>query len=42
MLSALRPVADDNALRTAFAECVRLKPEVHSARGNRAMSQLGG
>lgn len=42
MLPALRPVANEAALRDAFERCVVLKPEVHSFRGNRAMSQLGG
>ncbi len=30
------------ALATAMTDCVRLKPEVHSHRGNRQMSQIGG
>lgn len=33
---------DPAALRTLMAACVAQKPEVHSGRGNRAMSQLGG
>ena len=37
----LRPV-DHSAIRRAFIDCVSLKPLVHSRRGNRAMSQLGG
>jgi cyclic pyranopterin phosphate synthase len=42
----LRSVADATARRTAvaaaMAECVRLKPDVHSGHGNRQMSQMGG
>ena len=30
------------ALADAMAECVRLKPEVHSRRGNEQMSRVGG
>jgi cyclic pyranopterin phosphate synthase len=39
---ALRPVADESRIIDLFARCVALKPEVHSDRGNRAMSQIGG
>lgn len=42
ILPAIRPVVDTDALHQVFADCVVLKPEVHSFRGNRAMSQLGG
>lgn len=42
LLPALRPVADPDRLADLFASCVVMKPEVHSAHGNRAMSQLGG
>ncbi|HMN96574.1 MAG TPA: GTP 3',8-cyclase MoaA [Phycisphaerales bacterium] len=42
LLPALRPIPDRAALAEAFAACVVLKPTVHSARGDRAMSQLGG
>lgn len=42
VMPALRPHPDAAALRDAFASCVVLKPDVHSSRGNRAMSQLGG
>lgn len=42
VLPALRPIRDDAALERAFESCVALKPVVHAARGNRAMSQLGG
>ena len=41
LLDALRPI-DPSSLRMAFAECLAMKPRVHSGRGNRAMSQLGG
>ena len=33
---------DPGALHALMAACVSQKPEVHSGRGNRAMSQLGG
>jgi len=33
---------DAARLRALMAQCVSQKPEVHSGRGNRAMSQLGG
>jgi len=39
---ALRPEPDPARLRAAFAACVQEKPEVHTGRGHRAMSQLGG
>jgi len=39
---ALRPHADAEALVDAMRRCVAMKPQVHSERGNRAMSQLGG
>ena len=42
VIPALRPVPDDDAIIDLLARCVALKPEVHSSRGNRAMSQLGG
>lgn len=38
----LRPAADGAALRRAFVDCVRFKPDVHGAYGTRQMSQLGG
>jgi len=41
-LPALRPQPDPARLRELFAECVAKRPEVHSDRGNRAMSQIGG
>ena len=31
-----------DAIAHAMSECVRLKPDVHSHRGNRQMSQIGG
>lgn len=42
LVDALRPEPDEESLRKAFATCISMKPDVHSARGNRAMSQLGG
>ena len=42
VLPALRPALDPRDLARRFAACVALKPEVHSSRGNRAMSQIGG
>ncbi len=39
---ALKPTPDPTAIHDAFAACILMKPEVHSQRGNRAMSQLGG
>lgn len=38
----LRAGADPSSLSDAFRSCVTMKPETHSARGNRQMSQLGG
>ena len=38
----VRPRIDAAALRDAFVCCTQHKPETHSARGNRQMSQLGG
>ena len=35
-------VAGDRSLRDAFARCTAMKPEVHAARGGRAMSSIGG
>jgi GTP 3',8-cyclase len=42
VLPALRPRPDREAIVRLMARCVSLKPEVHSAHGNRAMSQMGG
>lgn len=42
LLPALRPRRDPDALARAFSQCVVLKPDTHSPRGNRAMSQMGG
>lgn len=39
---ALRPAPDPKRIVDLLTECVAMKPEVHSDRGNRAMSQLGG
>jgi cyclic pyranopterin phosphate synthase len=41
LLNMLRPV-DRSRLKQAFSDCISMKPSVHSGRGNRAMSQLGG
>lgn len=41
VLPALRP-ADPHQLVQMMRQCVGLKPHVHSAHGNRAMSQMGG
>ena len=40
--SAIHPAARLRALASAMTECVRLKPDVHSARGNQQMSRIGG
>lgn len=42
LVPALRPRPDREAIVRLFADCVALRPEVHSNRGNRAMSQIGG
>lgn len=42
VLPALRPAARPDAIVELMRRCVALKPETHSDRGNRAMSQLGG
>lgn len=42
VLPALRPTADRDRIVKLLGECVQLKPDVHSNRGNRAMSQIGG
>ncbi len=34
--------ARNRALADAMTECVRLKPDVHSRRGNEQMSRIGG
>jgi len=47
---AIRPIVRSSAdaqqrrlaVANAMTECVRLKPDVHSFRGNRQMSQIGG
>ena len=42
VLGALRPTPDASRIIKAMRSCVAMKPEVHSERGNRAMSQMGG
>jgi len=42
VMPALRPEPDQDQIIELMGCCVSLKPQVHSARGNRAMSQLGG
>jgi cyclic pyranopterin phosphate synthase len=42
LMPALRPTVDRRRITSLMANCVALKPETHSMRGNRAMSQLGG
>ena len=42
VLPALRPTPRTDVIVDLMRRCVALKPETHSARGNRAMSQLGG
>jgi len=42
LMPALRPKPNVNELISRFEECVVLKPDTHSQRGNRAMSQIGG
>lgn len=42
LLPALRPRVNRDLLIELMRRCVGMKPLVHSARGNRAMSQLGG
>ena len=36
------PAVRRASLATAMSECVRLKPDVHSAHGNQQMSRIGG
>lgn len=38
----VRPAVDAAAVRQAFLDCLRFKPDVHGAYGTRQMSQLGG
>jgi cyclic pyranopterin phosphate synthase len=40
--SPLGPPARQRALAEAMTDCVRLKPDVHSAHGNEQMSRMGG
>jgi cyclic pyranopterin phosphate synthase len=42
VLPALRPAPDPAAIVELMRDCVAMKPAVHSSRGNRAMSQMGG
>ncbi len=42
VLPALRPTPNTQAIVKLMRACVALKPQTHSPRGNRAMSQLGG
>lgn len=42
VLPALHPTPRLDRIVELMAQCVALKPELHSHRGNRAMSQLGG
>lgn len=42
LIPALRPTPDPEHIVRLFGECVALRPETHSHRGNRAMSQIGG
>ena len=42
VLPALRPTPDRDRIVEVMRRCTALKPDVHAARGNRAMSQLGG
>jgi cyclic pyranopterin phosphate synthase len=42
VLPALRPSPDPAAIIDLMRRCVAMKPQTHSPRGNRAMSQMGG
>ncbi len=42
VMPALRPSPRRDEIVDLFGRCVVLKPETHSNRGNRAMSQIGG
>lgn len=42
VMPALRPTPDVDRIVRLFADCVAMRPEVHSTRGNRPMSQIGG
>ena len=42
VMPALRPEPNHGRIVEMMTRCVDLKPQVHSGRGNRAMSQLGG
>lgn len=38
----LRPAIERAALRNAFTDCLKFKPDVHQPYGNRQMSRIGG
>src|SRR5204863_10069802 len=40
--SATQPRRRETAIAGAMTDCVRLKPDVHSAHGNEQMSRMGG
>ena len=42
VLPALHPCPDSEKIIDLMRRCVAMKPDVHSNRGNRAMSQMGG
>lgn len=42
MRALLRPTSRPDALRAAFTDCLRFKPDVHQPYGNRQMSRIGG
>ncbi len=42
VLPALRPRIDERRIIDMMRQCVAMKPNTHSERGNRAMSQMGG
>jgi cyclic pyranopterin phosphate synthase len=42
MRSVNDPAQRRRAVASAMTECVRLKPDVHSAQGNQQMSRIGG
>ena len=42
VMDALRGNAGSDAIVDLFRRCVAMKPDVHSGRGNRPMSQIGG
>ena len=42
VLPAIRPSVNHDAIISLMSQCVAMKPEVHSNRGDRQMSQIGG